>query len=74
MDLFGAQPLGIFTDPNFKPLAEQPQESALWQRFREIQLKQLRDTMPLNGFDEAIRLTNEGKLWHFPIDNEQGKS
>jgi hypothetical protein len=27
---------------------------------------------PLNGFEEAIQYTNEGKLWNFPIDNEQG--
>lgn len=25
-----------------------------------------------NEFDEMIRLTEEGKLWKFPIDNEQG--
>jgi len=27
---------------------------------------------PINGFDEMIMLTDEGKLWNFPIDNEQG--
>lgn len=27
---------------------------------------------PLNGIEELIRLTEEGKLWRFPIDNEQG--
>ena len=27
---------------------------------------------PINGFDEMIMLTNEEKLWKFPIDNEQG--
>ncbi len=26
----------------------------------------------MNGFEEAIKLTDEGKLWYFPIDNEQG--
>lgn len=25
-----------------------------------------------NGFDDMIRLTKEGKMWHYPIDNEQG--
>lgn len=25
---------------------------------------------PLNAFEEAVNLTEEGKLWHFPIDNE----
>ena len=28
---------------------------------------------PYNGFEEAIKLTKEGKLWKFPIDNEQGE-
>lgn len=27
---------------------------------------------PLNGLEDLIKLTEEGKLWHFPIDNEQG--
>ena len=27
---------------------------------------------PINGFEEMIQLTNDGKLWNFPIDNEQG--
>ena len=31
-------------------------------------------TMPAeNAFDEQIRWTREGKLWTFPINNEQGK-
>lgn len=25
-----------------------------------------------NAFEEQIRWTKEGKLWKFPIDNEQG--
>ena len=25
-----------------------------------------------NGFDDMIRLTKEGNMWHYPIDNEQG--
>ena len=27
---------------------------------------------PSNAFEEQIRWTEEGKLWKFPIDNEQG--
>ena len=26
-----------------------------------------------NAFEEQIRWTEEGKLWKFPIDNEQGR-
>ena len=35
------------------------------------ELKSAQETLPINGFDEMIHLTNEGKLWKFPIDNEQ---
>lgn len=27
---------------------------------------------PMNRLDELIRLTEQGKLWRFPIDNDQG--
>ena len=35
------------------------------------ELKSAQEAFPVNGFDELITLTNEGKLWRFPIDNEQ---
>lgn len=47
-------------------------ESKMWKAYREERLKELTIVPPLNAFEEAIQLTNEGKLWHFPIDNEQG--
>lgn len=28
--------------------------------------------VPLNGFEEAIMLTEQGRLWKYPIDNECG--
>lgn len=36
------------------------------------ELTEAQDIPPINGFDEMVMLTNEGKLWTFPIDNEQG--
>ena len=27
---------------------------------------------PCNAFEEAMEWTQEGKMWKFPIDNEQG--
>ncbi len=36
------------------------------------QFKETQRIPPLNGFDEMIELTDEKKLWKFPIDNEQG--
>lgn len=38
---------------------------------KEIKLATL--TTPQNVFQELIQWTEEGKLWHFPINNEQGK-
>lgn len=29
-------------------------------------------SLPTNGFDYLIKLTEQGKLWRYPIDNEQG--
>ncbi len=40
----------------------------------EQALREIQEIPPINGFDEMIALTNEGKLWKFPINNEQGKS
>lgn len=39
---------------------------------REIKLATL--SAPQNAFQELIQWTNEGKIWKFPIDNEQGKN
>jgi small subunit ribosomal protein S31 len=39
---------------------------------REKELREIQKIPPINGFDEMIALTNEGKLWKFPINNEQG--
>jgi len=29
---------------------------------------------PRNWFEQCIQWTDQGKLWHFPINNEQGLS
>lgn len=36
----------------------------------DINMTRLR--IPQNGFENLIQLTEEGKLWIYPIDNEQG--
>jgi hypothetical protein len=40
--------------------------------FYNEELSTEKKTIPNNGFEEMINLTDEGKLWRFPIDNEQG--
>lgn len=47
-------------------------ESPVWSVYHEEKLKAAKEGLLLNGFDHMIKLTNEGKLWKFPIDNEQG--
>ncbi len=48
------------------------QESPIWEMFYEEQLSDAELIPPINGFEEMITLTKQGKLWNFPIDNEQG--
>jgi small subunit ribosomal protein S31 len=40
----------------------------------EEQLNEAELIPPINGFEEMITLTKQGKLWNFPIDNEQGRT
>jgi hypothetical protein len=37
--------------------------------FRELRL--LSTPAPRNALEEMILWTEQGKLWHFPVDNEQ---
>lgn len=47
-------------------------DNLYYQLLRERKENLLTNRLPYNGFEEMIKLTNEGKLWHYPIDNEQG--
>jgi len=70
-DILGGPGLGIFTEP----LKAQPQDTKLlktWRRCAERELRILSTPSPRNRLEEFIELTDQGKLWHFPIDNEQG--
>lgn len=62
------EPLGIFTSKDLRPSG-----SAMWKTFEKQQLQRCTKYEPLNWFDQCIVWTQEGKLWRFPIDNEQGK-
>lgn len=44
----------------------------IWDALEQNDLKNLPLRLPLNGFQEMIQLTEQGKLWRYPIDNEQG--
>lgn len=43
-----------------------------WNKLLEYEISNSKLTLPNNGFEELITLTEQGRLWKFPIDNEQG--
>ena len=45
---------------------------SLWQKVQQEQLDMFARQPPTNAFEEMIQWTKEGKLWQFPINNEQG--
>lgn len=73
MDLFGGEPLGIFKEAgkDEKPKVEVP-ELTTWQRLEKRELRLAITHPPKNIYEEMIQWTEQGKLWRFPIDNEQG--
>lgn len=44
----------------------------LWSQLEQEELKLYNQKPARNGFEEMINWTNEGKLWNYPINNEQG--
>lgn len=69
VNLFGSKPLDIFTD------ATQLQDSAdllpTWSYLQEQSLKLQVAHPPANYFDKLATWTEQGKIWRFPINNEQ---
>lgn len=71
-DIFGGTPLGIFTSPSVTLEEEDQQQLKMWRNCHERQLRILSTPSPRNALEEMILWTEQGKLWHFPVDNEQG--
>lgn len=69
IDLFGSAPLGIFTD---KSELKQVDGNSTWNILYNRDLRLAVTHPPSNYFQEMILWTEQGKLWKFPIDNEQG--
>ena len=44
----------------------------LWSDLEQEELNLLEQKSPKNAFEEMINWTNEGKLWKYPINNEEG--
>jgi len=67
VNLFGAEPLGLFKQANTKP-----DPLTTWSKLEERELKLAVTHPPSNYFEKMIQWTEQGKVWKFPIDNEQG--
>lgn len=67
--LFGEEPLGIFKDP--AALKDSIDLLPTWSYLHEQALKVQVSHPPSNYFDKIARWTEQGKVWRFPIDNEQ---
>ena len=46
-------------------------QPSLFDSLRDAEARRSAEAIPTNGFEDLIKLTNEGKIWKFPIDNEQ---
>eukprot|EP00092_Neocalanus_flemingeri_P024788 GFUD01026877.1.p1 GENE.GFUD01026877.1~~GFUD01026877.1.p1 ORF type:complete len:382 (-),score=91.35 GFUD01026877.1:44-1189(-) len=70
VDLFSGTPLGIFTGP----MEDSADKDMLktWRACQERELRILSTPSPRNALEEMVLHTKQGKLWHFPVDNEQG--
>uniref|UniRef100_A0A182SMT9 Small ribosomal subunit protein mS31 n=1 Tax=Anopheles maculatus TaxID=74869 RepID=A0A182SMT9_9DIPT len=69
--LFDEEPLGIFTD--LASLKESPDKLQTWQKLNERELRLAVTHPPANYFQKMALWTEQGKLWKFPINNEQGR-
>ncbi|KAK6639990.1 hypothetical protein RUM43_008267 [Polyplax serrata] len=58
----------LLTDGDKKPAVE----LKLWGKLVKAELDFLGESAPKNYYEEMIHWTKQGRLWHFPIDNEQG--
>ncbi|XP_030828448.1 28S ribosomal protein S31, mitochondrial [Strongylocentrotus purpuratus] len=71
--LFDRQRLNIFSPATETDVSEVKEEgTSIWERELDKQLRELSYSTMHNGFEEAMKLTEEGKIWKYPIDNEQG--
>ncbi|XP_062136149.1 small ribosomal subunit protein mS31 [Drosophila sulfurigaster albostrigata] len=70
VNLYGCEPLGIFTKAA-TTLQDSPDILSTWSSLSERELKLQAAQPPANHFEQMIQWTTQGKLWRFPINNEQ---
>ncbi|XP_075164652.1 mitochondrial ribosomal protein S31 [Haematobia irritans] len=69
VNLFGSDPLGIFTDPT--NLSDSKDILPTWSYLEGQSLKLQVSHPPSNYYEKLALWTEQGKVWRFPIDNEQ---
>lgn len=70
VNLFGSEPLGIFKPDHD---ARSVDVLATWSALEQRELNLAVTHPPSNHFQKMALWTDQGKLWKFPIDNEQGE-
>lgn len=69
-DVFGGKPIGIFV--KIDELKDQEDSLKTWKKLEKHELRLRMSMAPRNYFEKMAYWTEEGKIWRFPIDNEQG--
>nr|CAG4638399.1 EOG090X04UC [Cyclestheria hislopi] len=69
--LISGKPLGIFQQSSQMDESKSVKLET-WNRLFDRELRLTVTHPPANGFQQMILWTQQGKLWHFPINNEQG--
>lgn len=74
IDIFNSQPpLGIFSKGEIEKEQSSPQvKLTMWDKCQEREMKILSSSAPKNLLEEMAIKTDQGILWEFPINNEQG--
>lgn len=71
LGLFSEECLSIF-DPKGIYLTDLVNRNTFWEKLSKKEIELTLERPVENFFEEMIKWTEEGKLWHFPINNEQG--
>uniref|UniRef100_A0A1A9WDH7 Small ribosomal subunit protein mS31 n=1 Tax=Glossina brevipalpis TaxID=37001 RepID=A0A1A9WDH7_9MUSC len=69
VNLFGGKSMGVFTQP--RNLKASPDMLSTWFHLQQHSTKLQISHPPANYYEKMALWTEQGKLWHFPINNEQ---
>lgn len=72
INLIGNEPIGIFD--KIDQLQTKDDTLNTWNKLEKHELRLRMSTAPRNYFEKMAYWTEDGKIWHFPIDNEQGET